>query len=405
MYDFCIPQYLYRKRREIYRIPLPEEGHVVLTDGSYEYLIRKVRKLQSPKVAEPPKQENPLPKVLAKSTAIHAILLILLGLFISLPRMNEAQKVETRFVHLDTSTLINTPPLREAKKQITPKKPNPPKKTKALEPQKTKASTIAKKSRAKKIPRQKRNKVRRAAKGEKMISSSPHAGGGSGRDGNVSTRNVKQAGILGILGDSVGSMSLSGEALAAVTNLDAVTSPGSTTENFKVGGIVGRIDSSNIEIPSGRVVQTRGTHQVLRSVGAKGEGHVAALKKGKTGQNTVRAMVSVDLDNKDLENKVRIRGGMSREAVKRVIDQHLDDITVCYENALLKEPTITGTIVFEWKILLSGRVGETRIKTSSIKSNDIHSCIKAAIKSWQFPKPQGSQVMVSYPFVFDIVGF
>ena len=40
---------------------------------------------------------------------------------------------------------------------------------------------------------------------------------------------------------------------------------------------------------------------------------------------------------------------MSREMVKRVIDQHLDDITYCYESALIGNPSIMGRIVFEWK--------------------------------------------------------
>ena len=106
-----------------------------------------------------------------------------------------------------------------------------------------------------------------------------------------------------------------------------------------------------------------------------------------------------------MSRTVMIHGGMSREAVKRVIDQHLDEITMCYETALLANPSISGRVVFEWKILMSGRVGEIKIVASNINSNDIHECIKAAIKGWQFPSPSGSEVMVSYPFVFDLVAF
>ena len=93
------------------------------------------------------------------------------------------------------------------------------------------------------------------------------------------------------------------------------------------------------------------------------------------------------------------------EAVKRVIDEHLDDITYCYETELIANPSIVGKVMFEWKILMSGEVGEVRIKSSSINSHEIHTCIKDAIRTWRFPKPRGSEVMVSYPFVFDIVGF
>ena len=151
---------------------------------------------------------------------------------------------------------------------------------------------------------------------------------------------------------------------------------------------------------TGDVVRSKGSSQVLRSAGIGGEGEVAALRKGKTGQNQVMAKVSVDLDK-----SVRVQGGMSREAVKRVIDQHLDEISFCYENALMDSPSLMGNIVFEWKILMTGKVGAVRIKSSTVRSSQIHNCIQAAIKSWQFPKPQNTEVMVSYPFVFDIVGF
>jgi hypothetical protein len=139
---------------------------------------------------------------------------------------------------------------------------------------------------------------------------------------------------------------------------------------------------------------------VLRSAGASGPGLVAALQKGRTGKKQVQAMVTAKMTR-----TVKIQGGMSREAVKRVIDQHLDEITMCYETALLTNPSISGRVVFEWKILMSGRVGQIGIVASNINSNEIHACIKASIKGWQFPKPSGAEVVVSYPFVFDLVAF
>jgi hypothetical protein len=105
------------------------------------------------------------------------------------------------------------------------------------------------------------------------------------------------------------------------------------------------------------------------------------------------------------DKTVRISGGLSMEAVKRVIDQHLGDITYCYETELINNPSIMGKVMFEWKILMSGEVGEVRIKSSSINSHEIHNCIKDSIRGWQFPKPSGAEVIVSYPFVFDIVAF
>ncbi len=243
--------------------------------------------------------------------------------------------------------------------------------------------------------------------------------GGPVGDGNVATKNVHQAGLLSMLGDNIGIKPA--DAMAAVTNLDAVSSPAAGKANFKVGGIVGKIGGGKIEIPKAGIVSTKGSSQVLRTGGGNGgpggsggsggpgdgtgggggEMRVAALDKGNTGSHQVKAKVSARL-NKTV--KV-LGGGMSREEVKKIIDQHLDEITRCYETALVANPSLMGRVVFEWKILLSGKVGEVRIKSSTLNSTDIHSCIQSSIKSWEFPQPSGSEVVVSYPFIFDIVGF
>jgi hypothetical protein len=231
----------------------------------------------------------------------------------------------------------------------------------------------------------------------------PNAGGGFG-EGNIANRNVNQTGILSIL--SKNAVPGPSAAMASVTNLDAVQVPGATEKNFTVGGIKGSLGSGKISmggsgaIDPSSIVQTKGSQQVLRSAGAGGSGEVAALERGTTGQKQVKAMVTARMTQ-----TVKIEGGMSREMVKQVIDQHLGEITFCYESALAANPNIMGRVIFEWKILLSGRVGEIRIVASNINSNEIHDCIKSAIKSWQFPNPVGAEVIVSYPFVFDLVAF
>lgn len=401
--DLRTSENLHRKRKNIYRLLLPKKGNVVLSDGFYDYLLRKVVRTPSPHIAEPPKERNPFYKNLMKSAGFHVFMMVLLGIFISFPEMPRTQEPESRFVKIDTSRFKKKKPTPPPKRKPKPK----PKKVKARtiqkqtppKPPKKKVVVTAKKPKRKTKPiLKKARKPQRVALKNKGISKpSPKAGVGTGKKRNVSNRNVNQAGILGIIGDTIGFKPK--EALAAITNLDTVSFP-ADTRNFKVGGIVGKLDIPKIEIPSGAIVKTKGSAQVLRSAGVKGEGRVAALKEGKTGQKRVMAMVSVELDK-----TVRIRGGMSREQVKRIIDQHLHEISLCYENSLMNDPSLIGRIVFEWRVLGSGRVGEVNIKSSSVKSNQLHSCIKRAIKSWQFPRPKNTEVVVSYPFVFDSVGF
>lgn len=391
----CVPENIYRKRGKIYRHLLPKNGSVFINDGYYEYLLRMVTQGKSPHIAESVKsesvkKENYFYKNLIKSSVFHFFIFLMGGLFISLriPLLSPPAPDEPRFVQIDTRQIADN------FKKIQKMQIKEPEANKQKEQQLKKQQITA--SVRKKVLFNKKSQ------GKRKISRSPNAGGGSGKaGGNVLNRNIKQAGILGVIGMKDGVGIGAQEVLASVTNLDAVSSSYNSEGGFKVAGIVGKVGDSKIEVPTVGLVNTKGSAQVFRSAGVEGKGEVAALEIGETGKNQVMAMVKADLSQ-----KVHIQGGgMSRDAVKKVIDQHLDEITYCYETALISDPSIMGKIVFEWKILIAGKVGEVKINFSSIQSTEIHSCIKEKIKSWQFPKPHGREVIVSYPFIFDIVGF
>jgi len=382
--ELCTRENLHQKKKRIFSTTISTGQTCRLEEDGYHYQLRLVPKQDSPKVSIPATHSVPFYKSILKSSGLHVFLMVFMSLFLSLPEMQDPKEPESHFVKIDTHQLQKPEPIKPEPKALPPK---------VVKPIKTKKTVTQKKV----IPPPKKRIRTKTAQNTKPTSS-PKAGGGSGKTGNVKTRNVKETGILGLIGDGIGLTTK--EALASVTNMDIVSSPGATDNNFKIGGIAGKIPGSKVKLVAGDVVRSKGTRQVLRSAGMEGKGEVAALSKGQTGQNKVKAMVSVDLDK-----SVRVQGGMSREEVKRIIDQHLDEISFCYENALMDAPSLMGNIVFEWKILMSGKVGAVRIKSSSMRSSQIHNCIQAAIKSWQFPKPQNAEVMVSYPFVFDIVGF
>ena len=401
--DLLVDDNLYHKRRGIYRLTLADSDEVFINDGRHDYLIRPVQPSKSPAVSENPPQKELSWKHGLISLLVHLLFLAMVTL-LPASQPKETPEPETRFVQVDPQ-LLNK--LQEKPKPVVkppPQKPKPvPKKepvkkkeaVKKITPAKKKPPKVSKTSlkTAKRPSASKSNKKAR----KPVASKHPKAGGGHGK-GNTANRNVNQVGILSMLGDSKGAQVQT--AIADVTNLDAVKSANSGQAKFKVGGIKGKLGTSEISVTGGDVVATKGNSQVLRSYGAGGDGRVAALEKGNVGQKKVMGMVQARLNK-----SVKIRGGMSREEVKRVIEQHLDEITYCYETALISNPSIKGKITMEWKILMSGTVGEVRIKSSTIKSPEIYSCIKSAIKTWEFPKPVGNEVVVSYPFIFDIVGF
>ncbi|MBU0996122.1 MAG: AgmX/PglI C-terminal domain-containing protein [Proteobacteria bacterium] len=386
---------IHKKGKGVYRESLPKNGVVILTDDVFTYHIRMVDGIELPEVHIASGKSIGFHKFLAKSSVFHVVMILLLSLIYALSQKPIVKPPETYFVNMDMDTLA------EINRVLKPPvKPQPEVMDLAEEPPKTVEKKPVPKPDAPQKNVAKAPARQISKKGKGTVSRSPKAGGGFG-DGNVANRNINEAGLLGILGTAMDAAAPS-QALAAVTNLDAVSSSSSQNANFKVGGIVGKLGTSRIELTSPGDIGggTKGDRQVLRSYGAGGEGTVAALEKGTTGQKQVMGLVKANLTK-----TVTIQGGMSREAVKRVIDEHLDEISYCYETALISNPSIMGRVVFEWKILASGRVGEVTIKSSSINSNEIHSCIKSSIKTWQFPKPTGSEVVVSYPFIFDIVGF
>ncbi|HWR68952.1 MAG TPA: AgmX/PglI C-terminal domain-containing protein [Desulfomonilia bacterium] len=365
---------------------------VILHNGPFEYLLRSVPAGESPKVKDTQIRDREYARHFGRSVVFHVIILIILGMMPTYkPEPISGDK--DRFVQVDSKQL------EEIRKRIKP--PQLPKR--APEIIKLKEQQVAQ--------RITKRHITKAPSHEKTVSAQPEAprmatvtqsagsGGGGSAQGEAPTKNVHQAGILSMLGDNIGIKPQ--EAMAAVTNLDAVSSSAENKAQFKVGGIVGKLDGGRIEIPKAGIVNTKGSSQVMQGGAGGKEVRVAALDKGNTGKNQVKAKVTAQLNK-----TVKVQGGgMSREEVKRIIDQHLDEITRCYETALVANPSLMGRVVFEWKILMSGKVGEVSIKSSTINSSDIHACIQSSIKSWEFPQPDGSEVIVSYPFIFDIVGF
>ncbi len=393
--DYKRQDYRSPNDRSRYEIPFPETGAVVIDDGACQYRIDRVHYAVSPDIANEPAAKMLLWKHWAFSLGLHGLLFLTIALsaFFKAPPV---EKQPLHFVKIDQSALQQ---MEKPKKKPQPKKPVPPQPPvqKAKPTVKPPAAQQTKQPVKKAAKPTKNTNKKKKVSGGARASKHPKAGGGFG-NGNIKNRNINQTGLLGVLGGA--STSGPSQALVAVTNIDAVSVPGATEKNFSVGGLKGSLGNGQISVATGQIVQTKGSSQVLRSGGASGKGDVAALERGTTGKKKVQAMVTAKMNR-----TVKIEGGMSREMVKRVIDQHLDEITYCYETALMSNPSILGRIVFEWKILKDGRVGEIRIVASSVNSNTIHGCIKSAIKSWRFPKPVGTEVIVSYPFVFDLVSF
>lgn len=94
--------------------------------------------------------------------------------------------------------------------------------------------------------------------------------------------------------------------------------------------------------------------------------------------------------------------GMDKEAIRRVIREHLREIRNCYEQQLQRSPDLYGKLVLEWDIEEGGRVSRCVVKSNALGNEAVASCISSHLKTWKFPDPPKDMVgRVSYPFVFS----
>jgi hypothetical protein len=116
----------------------------------------------------------------------------------------------------------------------------------------------------------------------------------------------------------------------------------------------------------------------------------AKLKRGKEGR------VSIGVAPGDPS----VSDGLSKDIVQRVVRAHQGGVKYCYETELMRQPKLGGKIVVSWRIDLEGKVASARIRTTTMNNTAVEACLVRQIGRWRFPKPAGTMVDVSYPFLF-----
>ena len=66
---------------------------------------------------------------------------------------------------------------------------------------------------------------------------------------------------------------------------------------------------------------------------------------------------------------------------------------------------IRDRVIMEWTITLSGSVSVVKTKKNTMATPTVAMCIGAKIRGWKFPRPKGGIVVVTYPFIFNSIGF
>ncbi len=208
------------------------------------------------------------------------------------------------------------------------------------------------------------------------------------------------AGMMAALGN-LSQKKSSRNIVAAVSNLDAVRVPGGRSR-YKVSGLVTKLPTSSVVTSRGRGVGVKGGIELLAGGKGRGKGGIGpgALGGGRTGRRGIGGVVF-----KAPKRKMKVRGTLSREAIANVVRKHLREIQYCYERNLMLNPKLAGKLIMEWTISTSGSISVVKTKTNTMATPAVAMCVSARIKRWKFPKPKGGVVIVTYPFIFNSIGF
>jgi len=97
-----------------------------------------------------------------------------------------------------------------------------------------------------------------------------------------------------------------------------------------------------------------------------------------------------------------VRGSLSKEVIRRVIQRHINEVRFCYEKALYRNPKLEGRISVHFEISPTGAVQMATVAESDMGSPALETCIAEAVQFWSFPAPENSRtVVVNYPFVLQ----
>jgi hypothetical protein len=247
---------------------------------------------------------------------------------------------------------------------------------------------------------------RKAKKSDRMYAIKGDADPAEQRLGRIQREDVKKTGILSVLSSTLsmptskwGSDTPVGSDLESYlgAHIGAMQGP-----NFGLGGfgMKGTGDGGNGD-GEGTISLVPGAWRIGH--GGFGEpGGVGYCPPGQVCGGGLKAKPGGKVPPRvKIKGEGHVLGCIGKEAIRRVIRQHINEVRHCYEKGLMEEPDLEGRVSVGFVIKGDGAVGGAKIKDSTLGSKPVESCITKAIERWTFPAPEGcGVVIVSYPFSF-----
>ena len=140
--------------------------------------------------------------------------------------------------------------------------------------------------------------------------------------------------------------------------------------------------------------------QGIQGVGTKGRGSGMSAYGSAEGFGD-KTSVAIEPGGAE-ENFV---GTIDRDAVRRVVLAHKNQIESCYTRELnkldrTKRAELSGKVVLKWDIVERGAAKNVKVASSTLNNKAIEECMRARLATWQFPEPPAGLVgEVTYPFL------
>jgi TonB family protein len=100
----------------------------------------------------------------------------------------------------------------------------------------------------------------------------------------------------------------------------------------------------------------------------------------------------------------QVNGFLSPEQINRVVRANQAALRYCYETEVQRQRGLHGKVVVQWRVDRAGGVPMARVSSSTLGNAGVEGCLVRQVKKWRFPKPDGGEVSVMYPFLFGVGG-
>ena len=102
------------------------------------------------------------------------------------------------------------------------------------------------------------------------------------------------------------------------------------------------------------------------------------------------------------QGKAKVKGPLDADIVRRIVRAHINEVRHCYNQGLVKNANLKGSVVVEFTIDAMGNVEAARIADSTVPDERVGQCMAAAFERWKFPKPEReATVAVRIPFELE----